>query len=245
MAATLAPERRARLGPRRLGRRADGCLGDVLRRRGRVEGPVPLARRAVLHPARARWAQLAGRDRLHADPLPAAAPDRADGSDGGLQIVTDPVLGGPGTSCVPSQQERRRVAIWLRTTTRDGRSGFGLLGGVSPLGQAGRASAGAGELPPVACSGAARATLRLGAIVTHESARWAAIALCYEHGTTVTTCNQSGSPARVSGPAARCACAAEDTDAGRHGGFCGYLCAHHAAGRPFRTVDCNGEVPGA
>ena len=33
MAATLAPERRARLGPRRLGRRADGCLGNVLRRR--------------------------------------------------------------------------------------------------------------------------------------------------------------------------------------------------------------------
>ena len=37
----------------------------------------------------------------------------------------------------PVTARRRRVAIWLRTTTRGGRSGFGLLGGVSPLGQGG------------------------------------------------------------------------------------------------------------
>ena len=154
-----------------LGVGADGCLGDVLRRRGPVEGPVPVARRAVLHPARARWAQLAGRDRLHADPLPAAAPDRAAGSDGGLEVVTDPVLMRTGNFMRPVTARRRRVAIWLRTTTPGGRSGFGLLGGVSPLGQAGRASAGAGELPPVACSGAARATCDKAGIVTHTRPR--------------------------------------------------------------------------
>ena len=82
------------------------------------EAPVTVARRAVLHPARARWAQLAGRDHLHAEPLPAAAPDRADGSDGGLEVVTDPCARRTGNFMRPVTARRHRVASWLRTTTR-------------------------------------------------------------------------------------------------------------------------------
>ena len=56
MAATLAPKRRARLCPRRLGRRPDGSLGNQPRRQvdSQDAGAVPVARRAVLHQARTR-----------------------------------------------------------------------------------------------------------------------------------------------------------------------------------------------
>ena len=58
--------------------------------------------------------------RRRRDPLPAAAPDRAAGPDGGLEVVTDPVLMRTGNFMRPVTETKSRRAVLLERARSPG-----------------------------------------------------------------------------------------------------------------------------